>query len=385
MLRPAHRTIGLIIALPVLLQAATGTLLVFEPEIDRWLNGDQFYVEPTGTRLSVQAQFDAFSASKPEMERHVYIMRLPAAADEATVMLAKPYNEIGPRRGVRFFLDPYSGDVGDGQPYHTTLMGKVYNLHRTFWLPRWGRWITSTSAVLTATLAVSGLMLAIWPKAHNADLTESRWLRLHRRLGVGMAPLVAVIALNGAAVTYMFVILPLLYLVTGTEMPREMREGRSTAFEEVDTADRKSLDELIAAANQEHPAAEPRVLLQPSVKGKAVTVVLRKPHEARSEGGTMIVMNPQSGLPFGTTDFTDGDLGHQAVYWLIHLHKGTWGGIYWGDRGKLATRILWVIVAASATILAATGAGAWCKRRATGAQRARLGKLGPAARAHLNA
>jgi len=188
---------------------------------------------------------------------------------------------------------------------------------------------------------------------------DSLWLRLHRRLGLSVAPLVAVIALNGAAVTYLFVVIPLLYIATGTEMPEEMKQGRSTQVSEQEGVPRASLDRVVASAKSAYPEADPRVVLQPSVADTAITVVLRKPHEPRAEGGTFVAMHPQTVESLGTNDFTDGGLGNQAVYWLIHLHKGTWGGYFWGDRGKLATRIVWVFAAASAAIVAATGGYAW--------------------------
>ncbi len=362
-IRRIHVLIGVVIALPLCLQAFTGALLVFERETDTWLNRDLFYVEPTGTRLSPQEQFDAFVAEYPEMATPAYIMTLPVEPDHATLVLAKPYNEVGPRRGVRFFIDPYTGDVLGNQPYHSTLMGKLYDFHRTFWLPRWGRWVTSTSALLTASLVISGLVLYWTTRRNTTEAAETTWLlRVHRRTGKYFGPLVFVLALNGAAITYMFLVLPMVYRVSGTEMPRAMREGRSTSAPNPENLPRVSLDDLITRANQEFPDAQPRVLLQPGREETAVTVILKKKHELRDAGGTFVAMHPYTGEPMGVTDFTDGELGHRATYWIIHSHKGTWGGYFGGSSGKLASRVLWIVTALAATIIAATGGISWARR-----------------------
>ena len=360
-IRRIHVLGGLLVALPLLVQAFTGALLVFESEIDAWLNSEYFFVDPAGTPLTSEQQFDAFAEARPDMESHVYIMRLPQAANQATLMLAKPYDEIGPRRGVRFFVNPYTGEVGGDQPYHSTFMGKVYNLHRTFWLPRWGRWITSTSALLTSALAITGLLTYWVGRRSQQPTSEGLLIRLHRRAGLYFAPLVFVIALNGAGVTYRFLVIPFLYYASGTEMPKSMREGKSTRAPDLPGERRRSLDELIAAANEHFPEAEPKVLLQPRVADTAVTVILKKPHEPRDSGGTMVSMHPYTGQALGWTDFTDGEMGHQAVYWMLHLHKGTWGGIVAGEPGKLASQVAWIIAALVTCALVATGCVSWLR------------------------
>ncbi|WP_425398189.1 PepSY-associated TM helix domain-containing protein [Aeoliella sp.] len=360
--RRIHILLGAVVALPLCVQAFTGALLVFEREIDTWLNARYFYVDPVGEPLSLQQQFDSLCTVYPDMRPHVYAVGLPIAPDQATTMLAKPNEEVGPRRGVRFFVNPYTGEVTGNQPYHSTLMGKVYNLHRTFWLPRWGKWITSTSALLTATLVITGYLLH-WVTRRQAD-TKSRGplLRLHRRVGKYFGPLVFVIALNGAAVTYMFLVVIFVYWASGTEMPKEMREGRSTQITEAPGSTRYTLDELIARANLDYPEAQPRLLLQPGRPDTAVTVILKKPHEPRDIGGTFVSMDPTTGEPIGLTDFTDGELGNRAVYWIIHSHKGTWGGYLAGSVGKQATRVLWIVTALAATMLAATAAVSFARR-----------------------
>ena len=73
----------------------------------------------------------------------------------------------------------------------------------------------------------------------------------------------------------------------------------------------------------------------------------------------MVNVHPFTGETLGWTDFTDGDMGHQTVYWMLHLHKGTWGGILAGPGGKLATQIVWVVSAFVAAILAAIGVIGW--------------------------
>ncbi|MEM7393924.1 MAG: PepSY-associated TM helix domain-containing protein, partial [Verrucomicrobiota bacterium] len=123
-LRRFHVWIGLAASLPWILQGLTGALLVFEPELDGALNPDLFYVEPEGERLSLDAQFEVVRQERPDLAEAVYGLDISGRADHSTQMLAKPEGEVGPKDGVRLFVDPYRGELLGVQGYRDSLMGK---------------------------------------------------------------------------------------------------------------------------------------------------------------------------------------------------------------------------------------------------------------------
>ncbi|MEM9457592.1 MAG: PepSY-associated TM helix domain-containing protein [Myxococcota bacterium] len=359
-----HVVLGLLAFAVISIQGLTGALLVFEEDIDRWLNRDIVTVAARGEPLSLEAQLDRFAEQRSDMVRHVYAVRLPDTPRDATLLLAKPSAlDDGPRRGVRFMVDPYTGEILGTQRYGDTIMGMVYNLHRRLLLPPWGKWITSTSAIILMASALTGLVVAARRRRHSVRPPGRERSGVHRWVGRWFAPLVFVIAFNGFAVTYRFVLIPALYVVTNTEFPRSLEQRGLLPLPPNEGAPRRAVDELVALANEREPDATPRVVLQPRVEGRPVTVILQKPHETRDLGGTFQILDPHTGRTMERMDFTDGELGFRAVYWTIHLHKGTWGGLLLGRYGALATRILWIVVALMVPVLALSGLRWWWRRR----------------------
>ncbi|MEM9189862.1 MAG: PepSY-associated TM helix domain-containing protein [Myxococcota bacterium] len=358
-----HIALGVVGLIPWVLQGTSGALLVFEEDIDRWIHHDAITVSSEGPALDLDAQLDRLEQQRPGTVRYVYGVRLPDDEREATLFLAKPNKEVGPRRGVRYAVDPYTGNVRLEQRYGETFTGRIYNFHRTFCLPPWGAWITSTSAILLAIASFGGIVLALRrfrARRRRAQRPKSRWL--HQRIGALVAPIVMIIALNGVIVTYRGVANKVIFAVTRTDEPESMRQ-RDFRLEVPEGQARIPLDDLIAMAKEREPAAMPRVLLQPRVDGRPVTVMLQKPNETRDIGGTFLIMNPYSGETMERIDFTDGALGPRVIYWTLHLHKGTWGGVLFGRWGALATRVLWVVAALCVPLLALSGFRWWWVRR----------------------
>ncbi|MEM7394180.1 MAG: PepSY-associated TM helix domain-containing protein, partial [Verrucomicrobiota bacterium] len=217
----------------------------------------------------------------------------------------------------------------------------------TFYLPRWGRWITTTSGRLLAASARVGVILFIMRRRPGGRLY--RW---HLRLGVFFAPLVFIIALNGVVVTYRFVVFPLIFLATGSPIPKDMI--KPPEVEAPAGAERIGLDQAIRIAEEAVPEADNGVMLEPVRYDRPIVVLRRKPHEPRDVGGTFVQIHPYSGEVMSITDFTDGPMGYQLVYATEHLHKGEWGG-YFGRDFKIYSRILWIFAALSVPVLVILG------------------------------
>lgn len=353
--RRIHVCVGLMACIPWFLQGLTGALLVFEPELDAWVNSSLAYVEPLDSRVSLQTQFEAVQQKHPELSGTVYGIDLREIPGHATLMLAKPQGEVGPKEGYRIFVDPYRGEVLGVQSYRDSLMGKIYHFHRTFYLPGWGKWVTSTSALLLMFTVIVGLFVRRTPTDRATSLQSS-----HRRIGYWMAPLIFVIAMNGAIVTYRFVVIPLLFVVTGSEVPT--RFSQQTKLDPPSHASRISLDDALEIAAVVVPNATNGVLLEPADPIHPITVVRRKLHEPRDVGGSFVEIDPYSGEVIGTMEMTDGSWGHWLTYFTINLHTGQWGG-YFGEGPKLATRIMWVISALSVPLLVTIGVLSFLAKR----------------------
>ncbi|MEM9280460.1 MAG: PepSY-associated TM helix domain-containing protein [Verrucomicrobiota bacterium] len=354
--------LGLTIGLIWMLQALTGAMLAFEQELDFLTNRDLFEVQESGAEMSLEEQVQLVREQLPELAKEIYLIGLMDYPGVATLMLAKPAGEAGPKDGVRIFVDPFAGKIKGVQSYKDSLMGKVYHFHRTLYLGKWGKWITSTSGVLLMGSVLGGV-LVWWARRRNENSRQERLYRMHLRLGMWFAPIIFIIALNGVLVTYRFAYIPFLYLVTGSEIPAKI--FKPIEIEPRPDHERLSLNRILEIAEEAVPVATHGVMLEPTDPERPVTVIRRKPGEPRAAGGTFVDIDPYTGEVLDIFDFTEGTAAARLTYFTIHLHTGEWGG-YFGEAGKLATRILWCLSALIVVVLGVVGLITfWRRRRST--------------------
>ncbi|MEM9016071.1 MAG: PepSY-associated TM helix domain-containing protein, partial [Verrucomicrobiota bacterium] len=172
-LAKVHVFLGLTIGLVWILQAITGAMLAFELELDYLTNRELFEVTETGTELTLNEQMNLVRRELPDLAKEVYLVGLMDYPGMATLMLAKPAGEAGPKDGVRIFVDPFAGEIKGTQNYKDSIMGKVYHFHRTLYLGKWGKWVTSTSGILLAGSVLCGIL--VWfTKRATAKKKEGR-------------------------------------------------------------------------------------------------------------------------------------------------------------------------------------------------------------------
>ncbi|MFT3881113.1 MAG: PepSY-associated TM helix domain-containing protein [Gemmatales bacterium] len=358
MLARIHIWIGLIAAVPWILQGITGALLVFERQLDAATNPSLFYVQPTEQRLNLDHQLAVVKRERPDLVNTAYGVDLTARPGYATMILAKPNSEAGPKEGTRLFVDPYRGVLLGTQSYRESLMGKVYNFHRTFYIEPWGKWITSFSAILLMASAATGFVLYFYRRRQR--LMQGRLYRWHTRLGVWMAPMIFLIAFNGAFVTYRFMLVPLIYLIADGKIPEEMQ--KPIKIDIPPNASRITLERALQIAEEAVPNATNAVMTEPMNPKRPITVIRKKQNEPRELGGTFVLINPYTGQVMGINDFTDGSLGNRLTYLSIHLHTGQVGG-YFGEGGRIATQLLWLGTALCIPLLAFFAIASRWKRR----------------------
>src|SRR5581483_1975475 len=97
---------ALIAGLFVVVIGVTGSIMAFEPELDRLTNPSLFRVEPQGEPLPASQLFQAASRAYPNQK--IAFMRMPQSATDSA-----QFNIKGPKQ---VFLNPYTGDSRRTQP-----------------------------------------------------------------------------------------------------------------------------------------------------------------------------------------------------------------------------------------------------------------------------
>lgn len=176
-----HLWLGLASGLVVLIVAGTGTLLVFEDELDEWANKDFFVVAvpQPAQRISVDSLYHA------------------AKAYDTTLKITRIYLESkAPERSVIFYakkkkgntwhiaVNPYTGKVIRARNLDKRFLGVVLNLHRNLCMNEVGKTITHASCLIFVLMVITGLVLW-WPKRwhilkqRTRIAWSSKWKRLN--------------------------------------------------------------------------------------------------------------------------------------------------------------------------------------------------------------
>ncbi|ODP32022.1 PepSY domain-containing protein [Pandoraea sp. ISTKB] len=155
-----HFYAGLFVMPWLMVLAVTGTLYVFQPQIEPWLYHDRFVVAPSDApRIAQQTLMERAAASLPARSQisSVEVNRDPARSAEFIFRLPN-----GERESV--YLNPYTGAVLGTLSVEHRLMAQARALHRSLMLGKPGELLMELAGCWTLVMLVTGLALW-WPRA----------------------------------------------------------------------------------------------------------------------------------------------------------------------------------------------------------------------------
>ncbi|AKM32258.1 peptidase [Pandoraea faecigallinarum] len=158
-----HFYAGLFVMPWLMVLAVTGTIYVFQPQIESWLYRDRLAVVASDApRISQQALMERAAATLPAEARisSVEVNRDPARSAEFVFRLPG-----GERESV--YVNPYTGAVLGTLSVEHRLMAQVRALHRSLMLGKAGELLMELAGCWTLVMLVTGLALW-WPRAGTA-------------------------------------------------------------------------------------------------------------------------------------------------------------------------------------------------------------------------
>lgn len=379
-----HRWVSLAAGLLVVVLGLSGSLLVWQAELDAALNPDWFRPLPA---CAAGGAAELGHADAP-VARVLSLFHEQAPGRSAAIVVAP--SEAGAAyqvwerrdaRGVRreHFLDPRCGrylgyrDRGLVRWDARHLVPTVYELHRYFWSGENGAIAAGTGGLILLGLGLSGLVLA-WPRqalrwaswrrvlgVQWQAAAARRWYDLHRALGFWLAPLLILLSLTGAALVFGDTsrawIAAMLPTDAQARMPRQSQAGEPKGQSAALTP-----DEWVALAQAQFPQAHWSRLTLPAGKG-VVEVRLLQPGEPRADTGNTRVRLSPSGALLKRYDPLSAPAGNVLIDWLFPLHSA--------EAFGLAARVLWTIFGLVPTLLLGTGLWLWQRRRLAALRSAR--------------
>lgn len=348
-----HRYIGLAVGLLLVWVGLTGSLLVFEQEIDEFLVGQQFgHVVPQGQRIPVESALNLVQAAyatradfKPHSivtrpEKNTYIVRL-TPTDGKT---------------IEIFVNPYNGRILGDRQHTTSLRMIAIELHYNLLAGRTGEIIVGIGGFLLFVLSITGFLL--WPgwrrlisgfriklNAHPKRVNFD----IHKVVGIVSVIFLSLIAFTGFCWNFSDFTKPAIYAVTRTpsksEPVSQPLPGKSPL----------SLPETLQKADAALPGAMTTVVFFPSKPEDVFSIYKKFPQEVNSYGNSAVYLDQYTGEVLRVDNALEAPVGDRILNSFYPLHYGTFGGF--------PTRILYVFVGLSPLILFITALRMYRYRR----------------------
>lgn len=379
----AHRLAGLALAAFLVVAGLTGSLLVWNTELDAAVN--PHWLRTTGFNASAQpmdalALRDVVQAHHP----HALAMRVPLAQEpgHAMVFLLRPLPGKPPLENDQVFVDPYSGRIlgerrwGDITQTWRNLMPFLYRLHYSLALGAVGTWLLGVVSLLWMVDSVVGFCLTLpasaknaqrpwlgrWVRAWKLDM-HSRWratFDLHRAGGLWLWPALFVLAWSSFALNLPQWHDPMVRAFStqqpGTaDLPRRTKPLWQPALDwQAAHLRARELMQEQAALRGFTVLAESSLAYDPS-RG-LYRYDVRSSLDIKDRGGsTRLFLDGDSGVLVATWFPTEAAGGDTFITWMSNLHMASVGG--------LAYRVAITLAGAAVAVLSVTGVLIWLRKR----------------------
>ena len=348
----AHRWLGLVAGLLLVVIGLSGSALVFRQEIDEALNPELLRVTPASTRVPMQQVMEAARRAFPdEAPSRIRMPRTPEGVVELWLGRA-------PSRYV--YVDPYRGTLLGARRPTEFLTGWLFHLHTKLLAGDAGERVVGAGALVLAALSVTGLVL--WrPRrrskrearvaiAVRAGRTRSAY-DLHRAVGFYSSALLLIAALTGAALVFSEAFEGGIYRLTRTPPKPAIPLA-------ISPPDRPSLllDSLLSIAERAQPGGMISYIYLADAPTAAFRVRKRLAPEIHPNGRSYVALDPRTGAVLDVVDGGRAPVGAQVYNALYPLHIGIGGGT--------AMRVLVLVVGLAPALLGVTGALQWWRRSA---------------------
>lgn len=349
-----HRWLGLVLGSLVAVICLSGIAVSYWHEIDRLLHRSFPPLAPS----AVSQPLDTMAATAVNMCQGCGPLLEMGPSPAAAV--TKFYFAPASRGHVdEIVIDSATGRVLLQRRSADDLVGILYRLHSSLFMPSAGPWCVGLVGVLLTVSLGSGLFLW-WPRAGRWRRALSvRPLRrsttgflfdLHKTAGVATALVLLVAAVTGVALAFPNATNDLLVRLLPRQPPISL-QPRGNAWNRS-----RPIDSIVSAARQQFPDARWTDLVLPVDESLPAIVTLKQPHERSHYGETKVWVDRLTGTVSRSQDGLRLATSAAVFAYLTPLHSGF-------ALGAVA-RALFAVIACGPLVLFLTGAWIWGRLRA---------------------
>jgi uncharacterized iron-regulated membrane protein len=358
-----HLWAGLILGVPLVVLGLTGSILVFEHELDRWTK-PELYAASSGAKRSV-AEIVA-AARKAGPERLVPAMvGLPEEPGDPAIVRLVPPGRGGPgvQGAIQVFVDPGSLAVLGTREPTDSILRQIFLLHANLMVrgDRTGREIIGWLGVIMLGFGLTGLYLW-WPRNgrwHQAFLikrssTSYRFNRdLHGAAGIWGLAVFVLVSFSGVYLAFPQTIGPAITTI----LPGEDLRARASQIRVPPATDKQPLspDEALSIARERLPEAEARAISLPGRPDQPVRISMARSQAWAGAPPINVFLDPFTREILAVQDPRSFSLGELVLAYQHALHEGGGLGPVW--------RLLVFLSGFLPLVFAITGTMMWLKKR----------------------
>lgn len=341
-----HRYLGLIVGLILIIVGITGSLLVFHNEIDRFLIGQQFgRLTPQQQQVPVETILQNVSQTyKDQPDLKIDSIDFNTVPDLPSKVWLKSEDD----KWTEVLVNPYTNEIMGTRQWENTLFGIIYPLHYELFAGTPGIVIVGIAALFLFILSVTGLIL--WPGWRRLIAGfKIKWnahpkrvnFDIHKVIGIIAAIFLAMIAFTGFCWNFYEQTEPIIYAATFTPKPVEPVSQVIPGQEPITPS------KILQRANTALPEATTTSISLPTEPDGVYRVNKKFPQEREAWGRSQVYLDQYTGEVLRVKDVRSLSRGEAVLDAFSPMHYGTFGG--------LPTRILYVFIGLSPTILFITG------------------------------
>jgi uncharacterized iron-regulated membrane protein len=353
-----HRYIGLVVGLVLIIIGLTGSVLVFQREIDAFVIAQRFgqIVTPENPAEKIVAVEAIANRVKDKFkDRPEFSLRAIAIPTQPN----KPYVatlQSKDKKATQVFVNPYLGEIMGIRDRDSSWIGLTLDLHEKLLAGKTGEAIAGIVALFLFMLCLTGL--ALWKGwQHFWQGFKVAWqappiarnLDIHHVLGIVAVLFLAANSFTGFCWSFSDQTKPIIYAATFTPEPSK------NFSKPVSGKLPLSLTEILEKADVVFPNAVTTFIAFPQQPKDAIRIGKRQTQESQERGNTRIWLDWYSGKVLRVQDGLNLSRADAVLSSFAPIHYGTYGGI--------PTRILYVFVGISPLILFITGANLFKMRK----------------------
>jgi uncharacterized iron-regulated membrane protein len=411
--RRIHLYLGLVSGLFLVVVCLTGSVLVFEEELEHVFHHERYFVEAAATpRLSLAQLTEAVRATKPKAKisglkvytdptRTVEVSLAgagrPGGPQRGETLGARGEGrapQTGPRnpgerenrngqgersqastqnpkggpgkggkggdRGPTLFLNPYTGAILGEYDSHKSFFHFVEEIHRGLVAGRTGKLVMGINSIVFVFILGTGLVLW-WPATRRALGSRLRikwdasWKRVnydwHTALGFYSAVFLLIMALTGVGMAFDWVGKG---INTLTHSPQQRAEPPTSTLPASAQAVPFGADAALALARQQAPEAKSYTIQLPKAPDGSIQVGLLRPGAITERATDDVYLDQYSGQVLRQQPYAEKPVGQRIRGLFKPIHTGAIFG--W------PTKVLALVIVLLGATFPITGTLMWLNR-----------------------